>query len=48
VFQLLRYIESGLTVDGKFIPPGAPVGISPIAQRWDSKIRGDDVDESQP
>lgn len=46
VFQLLRYVPPpGLTVDGKFIPPDTPVGISPIAQNRDPAIWDTDADE---
>jgi cytochrome P450 len=49
VYQLLRHApEAGLTVDGKFIPPGTPVGMSPIAQNRDPKIWGDDAEEFRP
>lgn len=49
VFQLLRYApQQGLTVEGKFIPPRTPVGISPIAQNRDKDIWGPDADEFRP
>lgn len=48
-FQLLRYVPpSGLVVDDKLIPPGYPVGISPLAQNRDVAIWGKDADEFRP
>jgi cytochrome P450 len=49
VYQLLRHVpEQGLTVDGKFIPPSTPVGVSPIAQNRDPTIWGEDADVFRP
>ncbi|KAK5057604.1 hypothetical protein LTR84_011604 [Exophiala bonariae] len=49
VYQLLRHApEAGLTVNDKFIPPGTPVGISPIVQNRDPKIWGDNAQEFWP
>lgn len=49
VFQLLRYSpDTGLTVNGKYIPPGTPVGISPIAQNRDPQIWGSNADKFWP
>lgn len=38
----------GLTVDGHFIPPGAIVGISSLAQNRDTAIFGKDADVFNP
>lgn len=49
IAQLLRHTpEEGLTVDGKYIPPFTPVGISPLAQNRDEAIWGDDANEFRP
>jgi len=49
VWQLLRYAPAGgLTVDGKFIPQGTSVGISPMAQNRDKLTWGDDADQFRP
>ena len=48
VYQLLRHAPEGLSVDGKRIPAGTPVGISPIAQNRDKAIWGSDADEFKP
>ena len=49
VFNLLRYTPAdGMTIDGKYIPGGTPIGISPIAQNRDRKIWGDDANEFRP
>ena len=49
VFQLLRYVpEGGLHVDGKFVPAGYEVGISPLAQNRDKEIWGHDADDFKP
>ena len=48
-FQLLRYAPpGGLVVDGKYIPPDTPVGISPLVQNREAAIWGKDADEFQP
>ncbi|KAH0840426.1 pisatin demethylase [Fonsecaea pedrosoi] len=48
VWQLLRHAPVGLVVDGKEIPAGTIVGISPLAQNRDPAIWGDDADEFRP
>lgn len=49
VYQLLRIApEQGLTVDGKWIPPTTPVGISALAQNRDKAIWGADANEFRP
>ena len=48
VYQLLRYCPENLSVDGKPIPAGTPVGVSPIAQNRDRDIWGPDADEFRP
>ena len=49
VYQLLRYCpEGGLTIDGKFVPEGTPVGLSPIAQNRDKALWGEDAEEFIP
>ncbi|KAJ9605739.1 hypothetical protein H2200_009588 [Cladophialophora chaetospira] len=48
VYQLLRYATDGLTVDGKHIPAGTPVGVSPIAQNRDQEVFGADADDFRP
>ena len=48
VYQLIRYCSEGQSVDGKSIPPGTPVGISPMAQNRDRAIWGDDADDFRP
>ncbi|KAJ5382246.1 hypothetical protein N7517_000157 [Penicillium concentricum] len=49
VYQLLRHVpEQGLMIDGKSIPPGTPVGVSPIAQNRDQAIWGADADIFRP
>lgn len=48
VWQLLRYAPPGLVVDGKEIPAGTPVGMSPLAQNRDPAIWGDDADKFRP
>jgi cytochrome P450 len=48
-FQLLRYSPpGGLYVDGKYIPEGVEVGISPLAQNRDPVIWGPDADDFRP
>lgn len=48
-YQLLRYApDAGMTVDGKYIPGGTEVGISPIAQNRDKAIWGQDAEEFRP
>ena len=49
VFQLLRYVpKGGMYVDGKYIPAGYEVVISPLAQNRDTKIWGPDADDFKP
>jgi cytochrome P450 len=49
VYQLLRIVPAGgLTVDGKYIPEGSVVGISPISQNRDKAIWGEDADVFRP
>lgn len=48
VWQLLRHAPPGLVVDGKEIPAGTPVGMSPLAQNRDPAIWGDDANEFRP
>ena len=48
VYQLLRYCPENLSVNGKSIPAGTPVGVSPIAQNRDRDIWGPDADEFRP
>lgn len=40
VYQLLRYAPEDLIVDGKTVPPGTCVGISPIAANRDKAVWG--------
>jgi cytochrome P450 len=49
VYQLLKYVPAGgITVDGRFIPEGSVVGISPISQNRDKAIWGEDADVFRP
>jgi hypothetical protein len=49
VYQLLRFVPpGGITVDGKYIPEGSVVGISPISQNRDKAIWGGDADVFRP
>lgn len=48
VFQLLRYAPPGLSVDGKEIPAGTHVGISPISANRDPQVWGADADDFKP
>ncbi|ETN41001.1 uncharacterized protein HMPREF1541_02933 [Cyphellophora europaea CBS 101466] len=49
VFQLPRYApDGGLYIDGKHIPAGYEVGISPLAQNHDTAIWGEDAGEFKP
>jgi cytochrome P450 len=48
VYQLLRHCPEGQTVDGKTIPPGTVVGVSPIAQNRDRAIWGAEADDFRP
>jgi cytochrome P450 len=48
VYQLLRYAPEGLAVDGKRIPAGTPIGVSPLAQNRDKAIWGPDADDFKP
>ncbi|TKX19161.1 cytochrome P450 monooxygenase-like protein 48 [Elsinoe australis] len=48
VFQLLRHAPDNFIVDDKVIPPGTPVGISPLAQNRDRAIWGNDADVFRP
>lgn len=48
VYQLLRYAPEGLSVNGKHIPAGVPVGVSPMAQNRDQEVFGADADEFRP
>lgn len=48
VWQLLRHAPPGLVVDGKVIPAGTCVGISPLAQNRDRAIWGEDADQFRP
>ncbi|EXJ76401.1 uncharacterized protein A1O5_00909 [Cladophialophora psammophila CBS 110553] len=47
VWPLLRY-SPGLTIDGRYIPEGVEIGISPIAQNRDTAVFGDDASEFRP
>lgn len=49
VYQLLRYVPAGgITVDGKHLPQGTVVGMSPIAQNRDKAIWGQDAELFRP
>lgn len=49
VYQLLREApEDGLTVNGRFLPPGTTIGVSPLAQNRDKSIWGEDANEFRP
>lgn len=49
VYQLLRYVPAGgITVDGKYVPEGSVVGMSPISQNRDKAIWGADADSFRP
>lgn len=48
MFQLLRHAPDNFIVDDKVIPPGTPVGISPLAQNRDRAIWGNDADVFRP
>lgn len=48
VYQLIRYAPEGLSVQGKHIPAGTPVGISPISQNRDREVFGPDADDFRP
>ncbi|KAJ5963516.1 Pisatin demethylase [Penicillium vulpinum] len=49
VFQLLRFApEGGICVDGKTVPAGTPIGISPVAQNRDPLVWGDNADDFLP
>ncbi|PVH83865.1 cytochrome P450 [Cadophora sp. DSE1049] len=48
-YQLLRHCpDGGMTIDGRFIPAGTVVGVSPLAQNRDQAIWGKDADEFRP
>lgn len=48
-FQLPRLAPAGgLHVDGKFLPEGTEVGISPLAQNRDTEVWGADADKFNP
>jgi cytochrome P450 len=40
--------EAGITIAGYYIPPGATLGMSPIAHNRSTEIFGDDADEWRP
>lgn len=49
VWQLPREApEAGITVGGHYIPPGATLGMSPMAHNRSREIFGDDADEWRP
>lgn len=49
VWQLPREApEGGITVAGHYIPPGATLGMSPMAHNRSTEIFGDDADEWRP
>lgn len=49
VWQLPREApEAGITIAGHYIPPGATLGMSPMAHNRSKEIFGDDADEWRP
>lgn len=49
VWQLPREApEAGITIAGHYIPPGATLGMSPMAHNRSTEIFGDDADEWRP
>lgn len=49
VWQLPREVpETGITIAGHYIPPGATLGMSPMAHNRSKDIFGDDADEWRP
>lgn len=49
VWQLPREApETGITIAGHYIPPGATLGMSPMAHNRSKEIFGDDADEWRP
>lgn len=49
VWQLPREApEAGITIAGYYIPPGAALGMSPMAHNRSKEIFGDDADEWRP
>ncbi|KAK7720883.1 hypothetical protein SLS63_009666 [Diaporthe eres] len=49
VWQLPREApETGITIAGHYIPPGATLGMSPMAHNRSREIFGDDADEWRP
>jgi cytochrome P450 len=48
-YQLLRYSpEGGMSIDGRYIPAGYDIGISPIAQNRDEAVFGKDANDFRP
>ncbi|KAK4493587.1 hypothetical protein PRZ48_015254 [Zasmidium cellare] len=47
-FQLLRYAPEDIRVDGKTIPAGTAVGMSPMSANRDPKVWGDDAEDFNP
>jgi cytochrome P450 len=48
VYQLLRHAPPGLTVDGRSVPAGTQIGISPLTQNRDMDVFGPDPDIFRP
>lgn len=49
MYQLPRYAPpEGVTIDGKFLPAGTEVGMTPLTMNRDKAIFGQDADEFRP
>jgi cytochrome P450 len=49
MYQLPRYAPpEGVTIDGKFLPSGTEVGMTPLTMNRDKAIFGEDADEFRP
>jgi cytochrome P450 len=49
MYQLPRYAPpEGITIEGKFLPAGTEIGISPLSMNRDTRIFGADANEFRP